>query len=86
MTLAWDCFNACRAVLDAVVLKVLVRLLVAEEEANLAVVRSVAGELVAVLCARGCGDVVVNSYGVAVQDTTVVIVDSVNFIGPFPKK
>ena len=27
-----------------------------------------------------------NSYGVAVQDTTVVIVDSVNFIGPFPKK
>jgi len=27
-----------------------------------------------------------NSYGVAVQDTTVVLVDSVNFIGPFPKK
>ena len=27
-----------------------------------------------------------NSYGVAVQDTTAVIIDSVNFIGPFPKK
>lgn len=27
-----------------------------------------------------------NSYGVTVQDTTVVVVDSVNFIGPFPKK
>lgn len=27
-----------------------------------------------------------NSYGVAVQDTTTVLVDSVNFIGPFPKK
>ena len=27
-----------------------------------------------------------NSYGVTVQDTTAVIVDSVNFIGPFPKK
>lgn len=26
-----------------------------------------------------------NSYGVTVQDTTVVLVDSVNFIGPFPK-
>ena len=27
-----------------------------------------------------------NSYGVAVQDTTRVVVDSINFIGPFPKK
>ena len=27
-----------------------------------------------------------NSYGVAVQDTTLVVIDSVNFIGPFPKK
>lgn len=27
-----------------------------------------------------------NSYGVTVQDTTVVVIDSVNFIGPFPKK
>lgn len=27
-----------------------------------------------------------NSYGVVVQDTTRVVVDSVNFIGPFPKK
>lgn len=27
-----------------------------------------------------------NSYGVAVQDTTAVLIDSVNFIGPFPKK
>ena len=27
-----------------------------------------------------------NSYGYSVQDTTQVIVDSVNFIGPFPKK
>lgn len=27
-----------------------------------------------------------NSYGYAEQDTTVVFVDSVNFIGPFPKK
>ena len=26
-----------------------------------------------------------NSYGVAVQDTTAVVIDSVNFIGPFPK-
>lgn len=27
-----------------------------------------------------------NSFGVVVQDTTVVIIDSVNFIGPFIKK
>ncbi len=27
-----------------------------------------------------------NSYGVVVQDTTVVMIDSVNFIGPFLKK
>lgn len=27
-----------------------------------------------------------NSYVVTVQDTTAVIIDSVNFIGPFPKK
>ena len=27
-----------------------------------------------------------NSYGVVVQDTTVFYVDSINFIGPFPKK
>ena len=27
-----------------------------------------------------------NSFGVVVQDTTVVMIDSVNFIGPFPKK
>ncbi len=27
-----------------------------------------------------------NSYGVTVQDTTAVVIDSVNFIGPFPKK
>ena len=27
-----------------------------------------------------------NSYGVVVQDTTAFVVDSVNFIGPFPKK
>lgn len=27
-----------------------------------------------------------NSFGYAVQDTTKVLVDSVNFIGPFPKK
>ena len=27
-----------------------------------------------------------NSYGVVVQDSTKVIIDSVNFIGPFPKK
>lgn len=27
-----------------------------------------------------------DSYGVTVRDTTVVIIDSVNFIGPFPKK
>ena len=27
-----------------------------------------------------------NSYGYSIQDTTQVIVDSVNFIGPFPKK
>lgn len=26
-----------------------------------------------------------NSYAVTVQDTTAVIIDSVNFIGPFPK-
>lgn len=26
-----------------------------------------------------------NSYGVTVQDTTKVVIDSVNFIGPFPK-
>lgn len=29
---------------------------------------------------------VFNSYVVTVKDTTVVILDSVNFIGPFPKK
>lgn len=27
-----------------------------------------------------------NSYGYTVQDSTAVIIDSVNFIGPFPKK
>ena len=27
-----------------------------------------------------------NSYGYSVQDTTQVLIDSVNFIGPFPKK
>ncbi len=27
-----------------------------------------------------------DGYGVVVQDTTAVIIDSVNFIGPFPKK
>lgn len=27
-----------------------------------------------------------NTFGVIVQDTTAVIIDSVNFIGPFPKK
>ena len=27
-----------------------------------------------------------NSYSVVVQDTTVVMIDSINFIGPFPKK
>ncbi|MBO4263269.1 MAG: LPS export ABC transporter periplasmic protein LptC [Bacteroidales bacterium] len=27
-----------------------------------------------------------NSYGKTVQDTTKVVIDSVNFIGPFPKK
>lgn len=27
-----------------------------------------------------------NGYGVVVRDTTEVIIDSVNFIGPFPKK
>jgi len=27
-----------------------------------------------------------NGYGVVVRDTTVVVIDSVNFIGPFPKK
>lgn len=27
-----------------------------------------------------------NSFGYTVQDTTAVVVDSVNFIGPFPKK
>ena len=27
-----------------------------------------------------------NSYGIAQQDTTKVVIDSVNFIGPFPKK
>ena len=27
-----------------------------------------------------------NSFGVVVKDSTVVMVDSVNFIGPFPKK
>ena len=27
-----------------------------------------------------------NSYGVAQQDSTAVLIDSVNFIGPFPKK
>ena len=27
-----------------------------------------------------------NTYGVTSRDTTVVIVDSVNFIGPFLKK
>lgn len=27
-----------------------------------------------------------NSFGVIVKDTTVVMIDSVNFIGPFPKK
>jgi len=27
-----------------------------------------------------------NGYGVVVRDTTAVVVDSVNFIGPFPKK
>ena len=27
-----------------------------------------------------------NSYGVTVQDSTKVVIDSVNFIGPFPKK
>lgn len=27
-----------------------------------------------------------NSYAVVVQDTTAVVIDSVNFIGPFPKK
>ena len=27
-----------------------------------------------------------NSYGIAVQDSTAVVIDSVNFIGPFPKK
>jgi len=27
-----------------------------------------------------------NSYGVVVQDSTAIIIDSVNFIGPFPKK
>lgn len=27
-----------------------------------------------------------NGYAVTVQDTTAVIIDSVNFIGPFPKK
>ena len=27
-----------------------------------------------------------NRFGVVVQDTTVVMIDSVNFIGPFPKK
>ena len=27
-----------------------------------------------------------NSFGVVVQDTTVVMIDSVNFIGPFPEK
>ena len=27
-----------------------------------------------------------NSYGVVVQDTTLVYVDTVNFIGPFPEK
>ena len=27
-----------------------------------------------------------NGYAVVVQDTTAVIIDSVNFIGPFPKK
>ena len=27
-----------------------------------------------------------NSFGVVVQDSTVVMIDSVNFIGPFPKK
>jgi LPS export ABC transporter protein LptC len=27
-----------------------------------------------------------NSFGVVVQDSTLVMIDSVNFIGPFPKK
>ena len=27
-----------------------------------------------------------NSYGIVVRDTTEVIIDSLNFIGPFPKK
>lgn len=27
-----------------------------------------------------------NSYGYTVRDSTVVVIDSVNFIGPFPKK
>lgn len=27
-----------------------------------------------------------NGYGVVVRDTTAVVIDSVNFIGPFPKK
>ena len=27
-----------------------------------------------------------NSYGIAQQDTTKVVIDSVNFVGPFPKK
>ena len=27
-----------------------------------------------------------NSFGVVVQDSTRVVVDSANFIGPFPKK
>ena len=27
-----------------------------------------------------------NSFGVVVQDTTAVLIDSVNFIGPFLKK
>ena len=27
-----------------------------------------------------------DGYGVVVQDSTAVIIDSVNFIGPFPKK
>lgn len=27
-----------------------------------------------------------NSYSVVVQDTTAIIIDSVNFIGPFLKK
>lgn len=27
-----------------------------------------------------------NSYGVSIKDSTAVLIDSVNFIGPFPKK